>query len=352
MSRQQTIADSQPEISEKSKKNEILAAYQDLLCRIEETKQESHQEEKKKQRQQEVVANASAMTADCIVKHIADVKVCINQALDSIEQRLADEYHQLSDLQAAIKFETSELEELHEIKINADSLAALLLAQKEYKVRFEDEITQGRTAFESEMAEARLAWEKEKEGVLLEQKELKESVKKARLRDQEEYEYAVRLERKKDSDAYEINKQALEKDLVMQKTEQEKLFADRENELKLREDEIKQMRIRIEQFPPELEKAILNTEKVTKENLERTYKYQMDLFKAEIDGERKLTQQMITSLQAKIKEQELFIKQLTQKTDEASNQVQSIAIKALESSSSMRFLGSFDDNKKMNQSNS
>ena len=106
------------------------------------------------------------------------------------------------------------------------------------------------------------------------------------------------------------------------------------------------MRIRVEQFPHELEKAIAETEKNTKENLERNHKFQMDLFTKEIEGERKLTQQMILSLQTKIKEQEQLIKQLTQKTDDASNQVQSIALKALESSSNVRFIGGFEDGKK------
>ena len=351
MARQQTIPDTQPEISEKSKKNEILAAYQELLGQIGQSKQESHQEEKKKQQEQDVVVMASTMTPDRIVKNLADVKVSIGQALDTLEQRLTDEHRKLSELQAAIKIEAARLKDLHEITLNADSLAALLLAQKEYKIRFEEEMMKRKVQFESEMTDAKEAWEKEQECMQQEQKELKESIKKARVRDEEEYTYALQLERKKDSDAYEAKKYSLEKELVEQQQDANKEFAEREASIKAQEDELKQVRTRVEQFPHELEKAIRETEKITQEQLERTYKYQIDLSAKEIEGERKLTQQMISSLQGKIKEQEQFIKQLTQKTDEASSQVQTIALKALESSSNMRYVGSFEEGKKVGQSN-
>ena len=351
MARQQTIPDTMPEISEKSKKNEILAAYQELLEQIGQTKQESHQQEKKKQQEQDVVATASSMTTDHIVKNIADIKISIGQGLDMLEQRLVDEYRSLSELQSAIKIETTRLKELHEITVNADSLAALLLAQKEYKTRFEQEMMDRKIKFESEMAEVKEFWDKEQECMEQGQRELKDSLKKTRMREEEEYAYALQLERKKDQDAYEAKRFALEKELVDKKEIFYKECAEREAILKSQEEDLKQMHNRVEQFPHELERAIRDTEKATREQLERTYQYQIDLSAKEVDGERKLTQQMISSLQAKIKEQELFIKQLTQKTDEASNQVQEIALKALESSSNMRFMGSFEDCKKASQSN-
>lgn len=95
----------------------------------------------------------------------------------------------------------------------------------------------------------------------------------------------------------------------------------------------------VKRFPHDLEKAVQETETVTRAQIEMHYKYQIDLSNKEIEGERKLSQQTITTLHAKIKEQETFIKQLTQKADESTNQVQTIALKAIEGSSSMRFYG-------------
>ncbi len=351
MARQQSISNSYPEISEKSKKNDILAAYQELLDQIEQNKQESHQESKKKEQENNTIMAASAMTPDRIVTNIAEVKVSIGQALDNLEQRLTDEYRKLNELQAAIKIETNRLHDLHEITLNADSLEALLQAQKEYKVRFEQEMTERKVQLEQAITDAKIAWEKEQEHMQQEQKDLKESIKKSRVREEEEYDYTLQLERKKDYDTYEAKKASLEKELTDKRNDFFKECSEREVALKSQEEEFKLMRVRVEQFPHELEKAIRETEKTTKEQLERSYKYQIDISAKEVEGERKLTQQMINSLQSKINEQEQHIRQLTQKTDEASSQVQTIALKALESSSNMRFMGSFEEGKKSGQSN-
>ena len=59
----------------------------------------------------------------------------------------------------------------------------------------------------------------------------------------------------------------------------------------------------------------------------------MTLKEKETESEKKLNQQKIASLEAKVKEQEAFIAQLTQKANDATQQVQAIACKALEASS-------------------
>ncbi len=64
----------------------------------------------------------------------------------------------------------------------------------------------------------------------------------------------------------------------------------------------------------------------------------------EQEGNQKLAEQLIVSLRSKIAEQEAFIKELSQKTELASQQAQSIALKALESSKT-HFVGSFDEKK-------
>ena len=106
------------------------------------------------------------------------------------------------------------------------------------------------------------------------------------------------------------------------------------------------MKNKVEKFPQELAAAIKETENRISKNLEKQHKHQMDLNLREIEGERKLNQLTIASLQSKIKEQESFIKQLTQKADSATDQVQSIALKALERSSIPRFHHSHEETKK------
>ena len=70
--------------------------------------------------------------------------------------------------------------------------------------------------------------------------------------------------------------------------------------------------MRVPEFPKQLEKAIKDTEKSVMEKLEFTYKHGAELAAKEIEGERKLNKQLIAALEAKIKEQEEHISQLTQ----------------------------------------
>src|SRR3990167_8887062 len=82
-----------------------------------------------------------------------------------------------------------------------------------------------------------------------------------------------------------------------------------------------------------LEQKIKKTEKETREAIETKYKYQIDLNNKEIEGERNLNQQVVASLKDKIKEQDTFIIELSQRANDSTKQVQSIALKALEGSS-------------------
>ncbi|HEV2916314.1 MAG TPA: hypothetical protein VGW78_01050 [Candidatus Babeliales bacterium] len=337
----------QPEISLKSKKNEILDAYHELLNKINENKQVSHQDVKRKQEEVALVAKVSEYSIDRIITGIADVKKLIGHSLEQLEQKLTEEYHQLHDLQEAIALEAASLEEFHQIKKNVDTLDALLLAQKEYKTNFEFKMQQQQKDFDQEIMQKRVAWQKEQDDKEQEKKEREQQIKKERMREEEEYKYTTMLERKKEQNAYEAKKTILEKELEDKKTRIEQELADREKNITSLEIEYKNLNKRVEGFPQELEKAIQHAENIVRETLERTYKYKMDIAEKELEGERKLNAQVIASLQAKIKEQDIFIRSLTQKTDEASNQVQAIALKALESSSYIRY--HMDDTKKVNQ---
>ena len=52
---------------------------------------------------------------------------------------------------------------MYDIKVNVDSLAALLLAQKEKAANFDKNIKERSAAFEQEMQDKRSAWKKDQE---------------------------------------------------------------------------------------------------------------------------------------------------------------------------------------------
>ena len=58
---------------------------------------------------------------------------------------------------------------------------------------------------------------------------------------------------------------------------------------------------KVDTFPAELDKAVKQTEKAITEKLESRYKYETQLADKEIEGERKLKEQIITTLESKDK---------------------------------------------------
>jgi hypothetical protein len=165
-------------------------------------------------------------------------------------------------------------------------------------------------------------------------------LKKERQREDEEYNYNLKLNRKKDSDKYSEEKSLLEKELIDKRAIFEKELNDRESVIEAKEKELAALTLRVEQFPKELETALKENEKFIVERIEFKYKHQMEITQKEIEGERNLNKQLVQSLENKIKEQAEHIKQLTQKVNESGQQVQTIAIKAIEGASTQRIFSS------------
>jgi len=325
-------------ISEKNTKTEIIEAYNEVLAKLKEQKAVNQQTVKKETEVKESLKEASANSIDDIVRNLAGLKVQIVKTIDDLEEKMIAEYRKFSGLQQAATEEARILDELYGVQAEADSLAALVQAQKEKKAAFEAQMEQTKTSFDEDMSEKRQYWKKEQEEFDLAKKERDAQLKKDRLREEEEYSYNLQLARKKDADEYEATKTALEKELSTKKSAFEKDWSEREVVLSSREEELSELRDKIAVFPKELEKAIKDTEKTVTERIEFKFKHEMQLIQKETEGEQKLHEQAVEALQSKIREQEELIRQLTQKADESVQQVQTIAVKAIEGASAQRIV--------------
>jgi hypothetical protein len=319
------------QITEKSTKSQILQAYNEAIAKLKEQKQEDRRTEKKKEEEGKIVKQASENTIDKIVNGISRTKIEIMNALDDVGENLVEEFKKLEEIKKAKEIETNYLNDIYEIKTNADSLSALLLAQKEKKTNFESEIENKRDTFEEEMTQKKLQWKLEQENFENQKKERESQLKKDRQREEDEYNYNLQLKRKKDADEFADQKAKLEKELIDKRASVEKELSEREANVVLKEKELAELRAKVEQFPKVLETTIKETEKSITEKMEFKYKHQSELAQKEMEGEGSLHKQIVQSLENKIKEQTEQIKQLTQKANESVQQVQVIAIKAIES---------------------
>lgn len=323
-------------VSDKSTKTEILEAYNELVTKMKEQKAMDAKAVKKETEEKEIVKASSLSSIEDIVKRLAGLKLDIVTAMDGLEKLLIDEFKKLSDLRKATEIENKNLEELYQIKAEAESLTALIALQKEKKAAFDEELATKRAEFDEEMVQKRQEWKREQERYEQEKKERETQLKKERQREEEEYSYNLKLARKKDADAYEMKKAALEKELIDRQAALEKKFAERDSIISAREKDYEEMKSKVEAFQSELAKAVKDTEKTVTERLEFKHKHQTEILMKEIEGERRLNQQIIAALEKKIKEQDELIRQLTEKANEAGRQVQDIAIKAIEGASMQR----------------
>lgn len=325
-------------IAPSSTKTEILKAYNELLGKIQENKQENPKAEQEEKTKKAVVTEASGLTEEKIITQLSSLKININNTLDKIEDDLAGEYQRLLKIRDAIAIEEQRLKDLYQINAGADSLAAILTAQKERKQEFEREMADERAEFEEQMKIQKLNRDKETKLWEEKRKEAEESLKKQRTREEEEYQYNQQLARKKDKDQYEQKNSLLDKEITQKREAFETEINAREQSVAAAENELAILRTKAQSFPAELEKAVQTSIKETTDRLEKEHKYEKQLLLKDHEGELKLRNQQVESLQAKIKDLESQIKQAYAKAENAENNSKEITLKAIQSSGQIKII--------------
>jgi hypothetical protein len=340
------------DISLKSTKQQILEAYNALLFEINEKKAEEPKKIQEIKKNEATVKKASDLSGEGILNDITGLKSSISATLDTLSEKLLSRYKTFEELEDAIQLEKKNLDELYQLTAETDSLAAMLNAQKELKKQFdlniqeqketfETTMKERKSAFETEMAEQKIAWKKQKESTEAIEEEINNERKKVRKREEEEFQYNLKLTRKKEADLYEEKKQKLEKELEEKRLLFEREFAEREQLVKAAEAELQDLRIKSDSYPGEVEKAIQKAIKDTSEKLQMQFNFEKELAEKQNQGELKLKDQIIQTLQAKIKDIETQLRESSQKASNAETTVKDIAIKAIESSSKSHYIEKF-----------
>jgi hypothetical protein len=317
-------------VSSKNNKNEILEAYNALLEEVEGRNDNDRVKTQKRESEKEVVAVAQGNTKSDIIHQIADLKVGIGNSLDELSKKLIIERDKLANLQEASNIATRELEEMHNIVANANSLEALILANRRKQEEFEALKIESQNALQKEMLEKKEAWAKEQQEYALRKKEQEELYKKEIKRQEEEYEYQRKLKEQKDADQYEVNKINLERLLEEKRQKVEKELLEREALLASREQELGELREASKNFTKTLEEKIAEVTAKVSADLEMKYKFANELQAKEIEGQISLYKQTIESLDDKLKEKQTTINELNKQLISAQIQAQELAKKVIE----------------------
>jgi hypothetical protein len=229
-----------------------------------------------------------------------------------------------------------ELQELYEIEKSAVTLAALIESQNQKRESFESEMAEKKEALSQEIEVLRAEREKEKNDYEAEIKERDIAEKKRRDREKEEYDYSFKREQKIAKDKFEDEKSKLEKETQIKREQMENELKEREKAIALNEGELNELRKKVIAFPKEMEMAIAKAVKETTEKLTLEAKNREELQKREFIGERNVLTTRIESLEKIVKEQNEQIAKLSQQLEKAYQQVQEIAVKTIEGSSTIK----------------
>jgi len=275
------------------------------------TTEETTAAKMQRERVQELLAKAAEKNQETVVKNLAQLKVSITNALDSIGNQLSAEITTLKEVQEAIAAEKTNLELLHGITAEANSLQTLLAAQEEERAHFDEE----RQAFHDEMEEAELVAET------------------TRKRSEEQYAYDWQKKCRDEVDQHRAKLHADEtrlathyNDFNVKLTAREKAVAEKEAEFNALRDQLAKAE---ENTKAQVNQQVAIATSALKRDLTHTH----ELEKMKLENQLNLKHTEVTTLNAHVQELLKRNQELDAKYKEASDKVQQIAEKAIESAS-------------------
>jgi len=273
-------------VTEKNTKQEIFAAYQELLTEASSGSSSPIISPEEKV----VVSSAASQTVEKITADLSTLKLSFTQAVNDLADRLTAEAETLTIIQKAISIAKKELEETQKIKVTAGLLYRLMEVQKKKEVDFEKEIAE--------------KWE---------------AMEKLQERDEEEYAYAKKLQKERDADERENERFARERKMQEEKEVKEALVT-----------ELNDLRKKVTATPTETERAVKDavTKAVAQSQMESGVKAQ--LTKQQSDAELNLARVKADMLESTVKAQMQDITILKKQLEDATRQVKDIAVSVIE----------------------
>jgi hypothetical protein len=284
-------------------------------------------EEASRRHETEVREAVEGVTVESAVQRISGLSVEVSKALSGLSGKLTEEVQLLASTREAVGLERKELDRLHKIDVAATALDQLVQDYARQKQELETEIATRRTA-----------WEEEAARVDRERKEQEEVLKKQRQREGEDFDYKKTQERKKATDKYEEEIRLQEKKNLEKQETIEKSWQLRETSLKEREEELARLRKESEAFPKRLEaEANAAAERARRESEARLQQETL-VMKKDAEAEKRFGELRVKTFEETVAHQQAQIAALEKQLADAKQQVQDIAVKAIEGASGARAL--------------
>jgi hypothetical protein len=284
-------------------------------------------EEAAKLREAEVRQAVDGLTIEGVAQSISALSVQISKALAEVSDNQISELRRLATIREAVALQSEELQRLHKIDIAATALDQLVQEYDAKKQESGAEISAGRAAWDAEVKARERA-----------EKEYDENLKKQRQRETEEYEYKKTVDRKKTQDKYDEEMRALEKKNREKQEALEKNWQERDRAIKEREEEYLRLQQEVGSFSSRLQAEVERARNEAIQQTEQRFEQQSLLMTKEREADRRFAELQVKTLEEAVARQSVQIAALQKQLDEAKQQVQDIAVKAIEGASGARAL--------------
>jgi hypothetical protein len=310
-------------------KAEVEKEFAEVRTRVEEAREDASPKlaELEKLREAETRSSVEGVTVESVVERISGLSRDIAKALAGLSDQLAEEVSRLVAVREAVELEKRDLARLHQMDVAATALDQMVEEHARQKQELEQEIAAQRTA-----------WEDETRSAERDRKEQEEALKKQRQREMEDYEYKKALDRKKAQDKYEEEMRLLEKKNQEKQEALEKGWKQREAALREREDELARLREEVGQFPGRLEKEVQRAAAEATRQAEARFEQQILVLRKDAETEKRLAELRVKTLEEAVAQQAAQVAALQKQLEEAKQQVQDIALKAIEGASGSKTL--------------
>jgi colicin import membrane protein len=284
-------------------------------------------EEASRRHEVEVREAVEGATVESVVQRISGLGLEISKALSGLSGKLTEEVQLLASVREAVGLERKELDRLHNIDVAATALDQLV-----------QDYARQKQELETEIAARRATWEEEAARADRERKEQEEALKKQRQREGEDFEYKKTQERKKAQDKYDEEIRLQEKKNQEKQEALEKSWQLREAALKEREEELAGLRKEAEAFPKRLETEAAAAAERARREAETRLQQETLVMKKDAEAEKRFGDLRVKTLEETVAHQQAQIAALEKQLADAKQQVQDIAVKAIEGASGARAL--------------
>jgi colicin import membrane protein len=259
----------------------------------------------------EVLASVKDLNLDSVSKSIAETQVEIQKVLADLSAKVLERLQDLENVENSIRLKKEEMKQLHEIEVLATTLDDLEASIKEQRRAWEDEQATKQRDFKEMQSERNKQWKRE----------------------EEEYQYRISQEHLKQKDALTTLMGQQEKQNRDKQDQLEKTWAEREAELKKREQELAELREFKATNDERIKKEVNASVAIATNSLKKEYETKMVLAAKDAETDKRLAEQHITSLTQSLSKMQVQFDDLNAKLEQAQKDVKEISAKALESAS-------------------